>query len=133
MRQRRQRNRRAIRGPNVDTFQGLGALRELGGNFHNNVILIQLAVHDGDLPLSERIVQSAVHVSGAYTQPCRGVTIDDDALLQAFILLVAVYHRQLRNSAEFLKKARRPGVQVLQIFPLQRVLILRLALPATDG
>src|SRR4029079_13377471 len=112
MRQRRERNRRAIRRPHVNTLQGLGALRELGGNFYNNVILIQLAVHDGDLPLSERIVQSAVHVGGAYAQPCRGVTVDDDALLQPLILLVAVYHRQLWHSAEFLKKTWSPGVQV---------------------
>ena len=108
-------------------------LGKFRSHFHDHVILVQRLVHDRDLALAEGVVQSVVNVRGSHAQPRGGVAIDDHGGFQTLVLLVGVDVAQFGKCAQLLQQKRRPVIQVIQIFALQRVLKLRLALAAADG
>ena len=68
----------------------------------------------------------------ADAQPRGRIAVDYDAGIQAFVLLISVDVAELRHRTQLLKKPGRPGIQFVQIFALQGVLVLRLALAAAD-
>ena len=74
------------------------------------MILIQWPVHDGDLALPKRIVESIVDVGGIHAQPSSGIAIDDDGGFQAFVLLIGVDIAKLRKGPQFLQEKRRPVI-----------------------
>ena len=53
MRECCERDGRTVGRANVNILQRLGTAGNFGSDFHNHVVLIELAVHDGDLPLTE--------------------------------------------------------------------------------
>src|SRR5271154_7020039 len=117
---------------NVDALQSVRTLLKLRGHFHDHVILIQRLVDGRDLPLPKSVVEHGVDVRRGDAQPRSGITIDDYVGFQAFVLLVRVHLLELRKCAHFLQQLGCPGVQLIQILTLKRVLILRLAQTATD-
>ena len=60
-------NRRTIGSANIDTLQRLGTAEKFGSDFHNHEVLIELAVHDGDLPLTEGVVERIIDIGGGDT------------------------------------------------------------------
>ena len=72
-------------------------------------------------------------VARVQLQPRRGVAIDDELDLQPVLLLVGVDVGQRRLVLQRLGELRRPLVDVGEAVGLQRVLVLRVALPAADA
>src|SRR5207237_1854741 len=54
--ERSQRHSSPIRSAHINVLQRLGTSSKLRRNFHHHVILIELPVHDRDLPLAERVI-----------------------------------------------------------------------------
>ena len=92
---------------------------------HHDVILVERAVHGGDLPLAEGIVERAVDERGRDAEPCGGVAIILQRVLQPVVLLVGVDVGEDRLLAQLVQELRRPGGHVVEVVALQRVLIER--------
>src|SRR5207244_5265181 len=60
--ERSQRHSSPIRSAHINVLQRLGTSSKLRRNFHHHVILIELPVHDRDLPLSERVISRVVNI-----------------------------------------------------------------------
>ncbi len=91
------------------------------------MVLVQLRVHRGDLPLAESVVERLVDGlrRDAHAGSCDA--IDDQGSGQAGSLLIGGEVAQFRNGREFGHKLRRPEIEFLQVGIFQRVLILRAA------
>src|ERR1700734_2684604 len=124
---------RAEGRPQVNILQRIGGLLELRRDLHDHVILVERTVNGRDLPLSEGIVKRIINVLRGDAQPAGGVAVDHQLGLQSAILLVGIHVAQFLQHAHFRQQSRRPAVELVQIFALQRVLILRIALATTDG
>ena len=101
-------------------------------NLHHHVVLIDGAVNDRHLPLSERVVKGVVDLQRANAEASGGVAIDDDVGLQPVLRLIRFKVRQHGVVLKRLDKLRSPPIEVLYRVGQQRVLILRIALAAAD-
>src|ERR1700674_5970923 len=66
-------NLQAVGGFYVDVLQGIGILLELGIDFHDDVILVELGENGGDLSLAESVVKSVVNIGGKNVEARRAV------------------------------------------------------------
>ena len=120
----RQRNLGSPGGAYEDILQRIRVLVKLRGHLHDHVILVQLPVHGRNLPLAKGIVQRVIHILRTDSQPGGGVAVNDNLLLQAAVLLIGRDVGQLMQHPQFLQQARRPGIQVVEVFAFQGVLEL---------
>ena len=111
-----------------------GFLLELRLHFENDVILIQLREHGGDLALAKSVVQRVVDHLRRDSESRRGVAIDHQPGLQPAILLIAGDIAQFRQRFEASPRicgAQRVKFVGVRIF--QAVLILRPAHTVFDS
>ena len=74
----------------IDMLEAFGVLPELRVHFEHHMVLVELGVHRGDLPLAEGIVKRVVDHLRGDAEPPRGGPIDNQGRLESLILLVAV-------------------------------------------
>ena len=115
------------------SLQRCRILRVARVDLHDHVILVERAVDDRDLALAECVVERVVDLGRRDAEPRGGVAVDDEIGLQALLLLVGVDVGQHRAVLQRLDELRRPLEQVIGVVGLQRVLILRVALPAAGA
>ena len=89
------------------------------------MILVLLRVNDRDLPLAKRAVKRAIDRLRLNPEARRRVAINDHFLLQAANLLVAVNVLDLRILCNLADQLWRPGVELVDVLSVQRILILR--------
>src|SRR5262245_12167727 len=95
------------------------------------MVLIELGVHGRYLSLAEGIVKCVVNHLCRNPEPRGGSSVDDQAGLESFILLIAVNVEQPAHCFELLEHAWPPHEEVLHVVALQGVLVLRVAGAAT--
>ena len=78
MRECGQRHRGAVCSAYINVIERFRTPGKVRRNLHYDVILIELAVHDRDLPLSERVVESIIDIGGSNSEARRSVAIDND-------------------------------------------------------
>ena len=111
-------------GDDVDALQRVGCHLVLRVDLQHDVILVQRLVDGRNLALSESVVQNVVDLLGSDSQSRSGIAIDDDVLLQAADLLVAVDVLEYGNRPQLLRSASAP-MRTTHPDPRQkRVLIL---------
>ena len=113
-------------------IEAVGILLELGIHLHHHVVLVDALIHGGDLALAKGVVEDAIDGLGGDPQAAGGIAVDDQTGLQPAILQVAIHIAQLRKGAQLLQNDGRPGVEVLEVVSLQRILELRVAGAAAD-
>ena len=123
----------ARRAGDVQALQRLRALQVFGGELHHHAVLVERVVDHADLALAEGVVQRGVDGAHRHAQARRGVAVDDERGLHALVLLVGVDVGQLRQLRQRIAHARLPGAQIVELVGLQRVLVLRVGLPAADA
>ncbi len=116
-----------VRGVQINLIQAAGVLPKLRFNFHDDIILVQRSVHGGNLLLSKSIVNGAVNELRGYAEAGGGIAVINERSLKAviFILLVAVHIGKPVQFLHMLEEDRPPFVEVVQVFALDRVLVLR--------
>ena len=119
-------------GLDVDAVERVGAELILRIDLHHHEVLVERGVHGGDLALAEGVVEDLVDGGGGDAEARGGVAIDDQGCGQALVLLVGGDVAQLGHGAHAREQLRRPGVQLVQVFVGERVLILRGAAAAAD-
>src|SRR5690242_12108375 len=72
-----QRHRSSVGSAHVDVLQGFGSVLKLRRHLHYHVVLVELAVHDGDLALSESVVKRGINGGGIYSEAGSGVAVND--------------------------------------------------------
>ena len=97
------------------------------------MILIDRLVHHRDLALAKSVVERGVHSLRRETEARRGIAVDDHVGRQSGILLVRTDVRNFRKRREPFQNFRPPYRQRVEVRRLQRVLVLRVALPAADA
>ena len=133
VREGRQRNVGPFGRLHVDGIQEVRAFPPLLLQGQNHVVLIDRLVHHRDLALAKSVVQRGVHGLRRQTEARCGIAVDDHIGRQAGILLVGADVGNLRQRREPVQKSRPPQRQRVEVGPLQRVLVLRVALPAADA
>ena len=133
VREGRQRNVGAFGRLHVDRFQEVRAFPPLLLQGQNHVVLIDRLVHHRDLALAKSVIERGVHRLRRETEARRGIAVDDHIGRQAGILLVGADVRNLRKRREPVQNFRPPFRQRVEVGRLQRVLVLRVALPAADA
>ena len=133
MRDGAERNFPSNRRADIDVVQGRGILPELRRDFHHHVVLIQRRVHGGDLRLSKCVVKSVVNHLRRDAQARRRVAVVNQRGLQAAVLLIGIHVGEDAQFAHLGEQARAPVHQIINVVALNRVLILRVALPAADA
>ncbi len=93
------------------------------------MILIDGAVDDGYLTLSEGVVKRIVDLQRTDAEACGGIAIDFEIRLQASLLLIGTNVRQNVTVLERIDELGGPFIKVLNVFGLEGVLILSVALP----
>ena len=104
-----------------------GSCQKLWLDFHDDVVLIELLVHGGDLALAERIIERVVDRRRADAQARRCVAVDDQRASRprsCWSLLRSVNSGSVRNRAEDL---RPPFIELSHVVALQGELVLRVA------
>ncbi len=104
----------------------------MGIDLHDHEVLIEAGVHGGDLALAERVVEDLVDGGCGDAETRGGVAIDDEGCREPLVLLVSGGIAQLGHRAHAGQQARSPGVEFVQVFVRERVLILRVAATASD-
>ena len=122
---------RSAGGRHVDVVQRIRILGIAGVDFHHDVILVDRAVDHRYLALSESVVQRVVDLQRADAEPRGRIAVDVKKGFQPALLLVRTDVGQDRIALQRVDELWRPGVQQVHVFGLQRVLILRVALPAS--
>ena len=120
-------------GLDIQVLEFAGALLIAWSSFKNHVILVQLRVHGADLPLSIRVIESAVDGGGRNAEPRCADTIDDQRYRQPPGLLVRRHIRKLRQLLHLVDKPAGPQIQLVRVGVFQRVLILSAAHPVVHG
>jgi hypothetical protein len=105
-------------------------LRVARVDLHHHVVLIDRAVDDRYLTLSECVIERVVDLAGADAKACGGIAIDLEIGFEPFLLLIGAHVRHHGVVFERGDELRRPGVEILDVVRLQRVLVLRVALAA---
>ena len=104
----------------------------MGIDLHDHEVLIEAGVHGGDLALTEGVVEDLVDGGCGDAEARGGVAIDDEGCRKPLILLVGGGVAQLGHGAHAGEQAGSPGVEFVQVFVRERVLILRVAATASD-
>ena len=144
-RQRRDRRRRpfgegaerhhlAARGrTDVDEVQALRVALQVGPNFLNHVVGVDLGEILRDLPLAVGVVQRVVDQLRLDAEARRHVAIDRQMERRAGVLLIGGDVAQLRKAPEFGQNLRSPKIEFVRVGVLERVLELRPGEPRADG
>ena len=126
---------RAADGADIDVLQRLRALPVLRRDLHDHVVLVERVVDGRDLALAEGVVERVVDLARVDAEPrrrCRGrSTRSVSRPLFCWSELTSVELAARCCSAG--QDLRRPGRRVVEVVGLQRVLVLRVALPAADA
>ncbi|CUI60289.1 Uncharacterised protein [Achromobacter xylosoxidans] len=109
--QRRQRNRLAVRGFQVDALQRLGAGGQARVHFQHHAILVRLREQGGHLALAEGVVERLGHVVHGQAEPRGGVARDLQVGLAAAALQVRRNIGQLRRGVQALGQRAAPARQ----------------------
>ena len=123
--QRAERHHAALGGGEIDVLKGLGALPEARLDLHHHVILVERAVHDRDLALAEGVVERVVDELRGDAEARCGGPVDHQRRLLPLVLLVTAQIDELRQRAKALRDPRSPRVELPDVVPLERVLVLR--------
>ena len=99
-------------GAQANVLQILQAILELRFDFQHDPILIRLREDGRDLALAKGVIQRIVDRLRANTEARRRIAVDDQARLQAQVLVVAGNITELRQLLQLLHKARRPEAQL---------------------
>ena len=98
------------------------------------MILVDRLVHGRDLALAESVVERAVDGLRGQTEARSGIAVDDHVRRKPGILLIRTDVGNLRQRARAGPELSAPtSASDAKILRLQRVLILRVALPAADA
>src|SRR5262249_41737616 len=120
-------------GAQVNVLQILQSILELRFDFQHDPILVRLREYGRDLALAKGVIQHIIDRLYTDAEAGRGIAIDDQARLQAQVLVVASDITQLRQLLQLLHKARRPEAQLFGIGIFETVLKLRTADAILDG
>src|SRR4029450_1079348 len=93
----------------VNMLQILQIILELRFDFQDNTILIRLCKYGRNLALAKGIVQHIVNRLHADAEAGRRITVDDNARLQAQVLVVTGNIPELRYRLRVLRKERGPA------------------------
>src|SRR5579864_8849044 len=97
MRKGAERNSLPGRGMDVDVFERVRTLLELGIDFHHDMVLVDALINCGDLPLAKRIVERVIDRTGRYAQAPSGGPVDHEFGLQSTVLQVRIDVAKLRQ------------------------------------
>ena len=111
-------------GAQVQVLQILQIVLELRFDLQHDPILVRLGKNRRDLTLAKGVIQCIVDGLRADAEARCGIAVDDQARLQAPILVVAGNIAELRQRLQHLHKARCPEAQLLRIGIFEAVLIL---------
>src|SRR5205823_3117915 len=114
-------------GAQIQMLQILQIVLELRFDFQHDPKLVRLREDRRDLTLAKGVIECIVDRLRADAEARGRIAVDDQARLQAPILVVAGDITQLRQLLQLLHKARRPQAQLLWIGIFKAVLILRAA------
>src|SRR5947209_15793863 len=76
--------------PHISIFERVWPLLKFRGHLHDYVILIERAVHDGDLPLPKVVTQSLINLGRSNAEPRGRFAVNYNLGLQPMLLLVSV-------------------------------------------
>ena len=110
-----------------------GILPKFGLSFKHDVVLVQLRVQCGNLPLPISIVEHLVDRLRRDAHAGSGDPVDDEGGGETGSLLVGGQVAQLRDRLQFGHELGRPVIQFARIGIFQGVLILRAAHAIFDG
>ena len=113
--------------------QRIRVLPVLRRYFHDHMVLVERVVDGGDLPLPKGIVKHGIHLLLGQTQAGHGVAIENQQGLQPFHLLVGVDIGQHRQGHQSLLHLGRPCLQLVEVLPLQGVLVLSAGRTSPDA
>src|SRR6185437_4470284 len=105
---------------------------KLRESFQNHVVLAELRVDRGNLPLPESIVESFVDELRRNAQARSSLAVDDERLRQPIRKLVRRQIADLRKFLQPIEKATTPKMQLFGIRVRKRVLKLSAAHPILD-
>ena len=110
-----------------------GSPCSVGQDLLDHVIGVDLGEILRDLPLAEGVVERVVDQLRLDAEARRHVAIDRQRQRRAGDLLVGGDVAQLRQAAELGEDLRRPGVELVEVGVLHRVLELRAREARADG
>lgn len=117
----------------IDVIEAVGVLPELWGDFHDDVILVELSVHDGDLALAEGVGENGVDGLWRDAEAAGAVAIDGDFGFETMNHLVGVDIGEAGEGFEFFEDFGGPVEKFLEIVALEGVLPLGVAGAAADA
>ena len=126
VRERAERHRLARRRLHV-TWSSESGLVWNGVYLEHHMVLVQLREDGRDLPLAEGIVERVVDHLRRDAEARRGIAVDDERRLKPPVCWSEATSRSSCTVRSLSIEARRPGVQLVRVGCLQRVLILRTA------
>ena len=129
----RQRHQGAVRTPDVDMHQLIGAGLLLAGCLQHDAVVVHRRERRRHLPLAEGVVEGVVDRLEADSKAAGAVAIDVDREHQPRGLLIGRHVAQLREALQLGQHLGAPGLQLAEIGVLQRVLVLGARRPATHA
>src|SRR5262245_47354576 len=120
-------------GAQVNVLQILQSILEMRFDFQYYPILVRLREYGRDLALAKGVIQHIIDRLYTDAEAGRCIAVDDQARLQAQVLVVAGDIMQLRQLLQLLHKAWCPEAQLFGIGRFETVLILRTADTILDG
>ena len=88
MRDGGERDLRAGGGLDVDVAERVGVVLVILRDLHDDVVLVELLIHGGDLALAEGVGERGVDGESGDAEARGGVAVDDEIGLEALVLLV---------------------------------------------
>src|SRR6266436_6241054 len=114
----------ARRRLHVDVFESVRILLELGIDFHDDVILVELGEDGGDLALAEGVVEGVVDIGGENAEAGSSVAVDGESGEETLIQLVAGDIANIGEGTELVDEARRPVGKLFGVNIFEAVLKL---------
>ncbi len=114
-------------------MQVLRADGEGGAGLHDDMILVERAIHGGNLALAEGVVERVIDILRGDVESGGGGAIVGEGGFQAVGLLVAAEIDDARQRADFVHYPGDPFIEFIQRVALQGVLIEGTGLAAPDA
>ena len=115
-----------------DLLEHLGALPVARRDLHDHVVLVERMIDRRRLALAEGVIERIVDLACGEAEPRGGGAIDGQRGLEALVPLIGTDVDELGRVLQRLRDPARPRPQLAQVVGLERVLVLRAALPAAD-
>ena len=98
----------AARGADPYLLEDVRRLPILGGDLHDDVVLVERIVDGRDRPLAECIIERVVNLAYGHPKPRCGRPVNRDLTFKTRLLLVGVHVGQRRVILESLQQLRCP-------------------------